>query len=396
MSKYLTVRNGTFAVIAVIGLGVYAFVAYRDHSPAPDPAPAGVKIVGPSAASTGDMVVLTVSDATSDSYAWTAVPGGCQQRTAEGGRVSILVFSKPGKHTVVLGTSDNKVVSLAKHTIMVNGDLPPPGPNPNPGPNPGPAPEPEPTPEPEPNGEWATWVYDIAIATVPAPGRNVQAAKLSDQFESIAAKIAAGGIGTTKEARVELRAANRKALGRDAEGWVGFSAKFAEHCTDLEIAGELKTLKQYQRIYAGAAAGLRKVASVSSKAIHGVKMGSTFRTSHKASRKDKKPLVVVITSPDCLPCARLKSEYLMAATLNGPLDDVHLVMMDRSRDAKEIKGIAVTGMRGRIVVPQIHIQRYVDGEWLQFSLTGYSGVAATNKWVRSVFSWTKLKPRSAR
>lgn len=241
----------TIAVVFCIAIGLFAYGRFRDRSPSVD-----VDIVGPSTASVGGMVALVVEGTGIDSYAWIVIPGSCEYRAVEGGKVLISVFHSPGEYTAVLGVNNNSRVKLKKHTILVD-----PGPTPPPPPPPPVPPEPDP-PEPEPDDSaWIKWTYEIAIATVASPGRASQATKLAEQFRSISAQIASGSVKTTKEARVKLRVANNLALGNDALAWAAFSKKFSEHCIELEATGGLKSLAQYQKIYNSAAKGLTKVAS---------------------------------------------------------------------------------------------------------------------------------------
>ena len=250
-SKYLTVRNCTIAVLVIIGIGGYVYNIYRMKLPEPEPIPVDTTIIGPSVVQVGDLIVLTTDKMGVDYYAWDVVDNGgrrCGGQPLEGNKTFVIVFKSAGKFTVVLATSNSTGVAIAKHTITVTGDAPEPGP------------EPEPEPEPD-ESAWVQWVYEIAIATVNSPTRPEQAALLAGQFRNVGSMIAAGAIRTTKEARVELRRATNRALGKDASGWAAFSVKFAEHCVELERSGGLSTLKQYQEIYTVSALGLDKVAA---------------------------------------------------------------------------------------------------------------------------------------
>lgn len=255
LKSIFTIRSCTLAVIVTIGIVAYAYVAYRGFwpTPEPEPIPVDTTIIGPNAAQAGDLIVLTTDKMGVDYYAWDVVSNGgrrCGGRALENGKTFVIVFKSAGKFTVILATSNSSGVAIAKHTITVTGDA---------GPEPGP--DPEPQPEPNPDSDWVQWTYEIAIATVTSPNRASQAAVLAGQFRSVAAKIAAGAIRTTKEARVGLRVATNRALGKDASGWAAFSVKFADHCIELERSGGLKTLKQYQEIYTVSALGLDKVAT---------------------------------------------------------------------------------------------------------------------------------------
>jgi hypothetical protein len=177
----------------------------------------------------------------------------------EDGKICVLVFDYPGTYTVLLATSSVDGVVLSKHEIVVRGHAPvppvPPGP-------PAPEPDPLPEPQPQPDQEWGKWAKATAEATVSSDTRVEQANAIAGQLKSLAAKIAAGGIENPAEARVELRAANARALGRDAIEWSEFSNRFSDICIDLEKKGDLKSLSQYRKIYVGVASGLEQVEPV--------------------------------------------------------------------------------------------------------------------------------------
>ena len=249
-NKYLQI----FCLLVAIGVvtGGSAWWALRDRIPTPTPIPTpAVSILGPSTVQVAELVVL-VAEGKVDSYAWLTVPPA-QQRVMEGGKLLILVFDSPGRYTAVLGVGNNGTTTLLRHLISVEGDVPNPGPDPDPDPEPEPEPEPEPDPDP---GGWVKWTHETVLRTVDSPERAVQAAALAGGIRSVVAKIAAGAISSPKQARVELRAANNRALGKGAIDWAGFSTEFAELCVTLE----LRTLKQYREIYLAVAKGLDKVA----------------------------------------------------------------------------------------------------------------------------------------
>ena len=254
LRSIFTVQICTIAVIIIIAIGGYVYILLKKYQPIPEPKPIPVDttIIGPNAAQAGDLIVLTTDKMGIDYYAWDVVDNGgrrCAGQALEGDKTFVIVFKSAGKFTVVLATSNSTGVAIAKHTITVTGD------------DPTPEPEPEPEPEPNPDSAWVQWTYEIAIATVDSPKRAQQATVLAKQFRSVSSMIAAGAISSTKEARVELRIATNRALGKDAAGWAAFSVKFAEHCVELEASGGLTTLKQYQEIYTVSALGLDKVAA---------------------------------------------------------------------------------------------------------------------------------------
>ena len=242
------------AGFAVIAACVMVATYYNGDAPSP-------YVIGPSNAQVGDLVVLTAEDqddtTTAAKYAWSVVPSTVQKRLMEGDKVAVLVFDEPGEYAIVLATASGADLKQEVHYISVTGDEP----SPEPGPSPTPEPEPEPDPTPEPDSEWATWVYNLAIETVVDSNRSEQAKLLSEQLQTVSAKIAANAIKTPREARVELRAANNRALGINASAWIEFSLRLSSHLAELSDKGELSTMRQYQEIYLGIAEGLSRVAT---------------------------------------------------------------------------------------------------------------------------------------
>lgn len=244
-SKYIA----TAAICAVIAI-VVMFGDKIGPSPAPD-GPVISDIVGSQYGVTGDVVVFVAAQEAAY-YSWTA-PADAQVERLYGGRVLVVLFTKPGHYVVALASGSGRSVSSAIHYITISGEAPLP-------PNPGPEPGPDPGPSPGPESEWAKWTRDTVITSVPANGRVEQCAQLAGALRTLAAKIAAGGVADCKLCREELRQATNAALGRDSASWVKFSLQFATHLKSLADSGKLKTAAQYQYVYTEVAKGLDSVA----------------------------------------------------------------------------------------------------------------------------------------
>ena len=248
----------TATLFCLVVAGV-VWSSYRElqPEPSPEPEPPGpTYIVGPSEASVSDLVVLAAGKSAKYRI-WDTVPSCPKKRVMEDGKVCVLVFDCPGTYTVLLATSSVDGVVLSKHEIRVRGHVPiPPVPPVPPAPEPDP---PAPEPQPQPNQEWSRWAKATVESTISTDARVEQANAIAGQLRSLAAKIAAGGIKNPAEARVELRAANARALGRDAIEWSEFSNRFSDACVKLEEKGDLKSLSQYRKIYIGVASGLEQV-----------------------------------------------------------------------------------------------------------------------------------------
>ena len=236
-----------YAAIAAVAVCLVLFGGLDAPTPGPEPSPT-VDILGPSTARVGDLVVLTANNSKAKYHTWVIVPD-VRFEALEGYRVLATAFPEAGRYTVILAVSDGRSVSISVHVIEVTGD----GPTP-------PSPDPEPEPNPQPDSSWAKWTRETVLAEVPSAGRAAQSQALAGAIRGLAAKIAAGAVSTPEDARVQLRAATNQALGKDSAKWVGFSLKFSAHLEGLAASGKLDSVKQYQTIYEGVAAGLETVA----------------------------------------------------------------------------------------------------------------------------------------
>ena len=308
-----------------------------------------------------------------ESYAWAIEPPDARpflwQATVEAEPTAICFYRQ--EYTLVFAAlSGGKVAVAIQH---VSGGTPPPKP-----PDPKPPPKP-PDPTPDPQSDWAKWTTASVEQHITATGRRAAAQKLAIALEGVIAK--ASTYGTTRLYREATKRASENALGPGSSAdqvWTKWSDEQLEpKLAKLYLDGKLSTVKQYAEIQADIAKGLRAVTVPK----------SAYQRAHEASRKDKGPLVCIITSPNCVPCDKLKAEFLPWARRNNVWGDSHLVMLDRKSDEAVVKTVATIGMGGRIVVPQIYVQRYVNGRWWQFHKVCFVSVAQTDAWLRSVFRW---------
>jgi len=335
---------GVVAVAALWAGGVFLWSWLSPIPTPPTPGPIEASVIGPSTARVGELVVLASSNSAKN-YRWLSVPSGPQLKFMEDGKVLVVVFDKPGNYTIVLGLGSDGGIDACTHLISVGGEGPDP-PRPPPGPEPAP-----PTPDTK---EWEEWSYKQGSG-------KQHAAELAEGLKSLAAQIDAGAIKDMAEARVLWRSKANEILGKDAAEWVEFSNAFRDRCLEQEKSGWLYSLEQQREIYVAVAAGLSRVVKVA----------------------DNRAIMVVITSDGCLPCEALKSQYLSKARSLG---EVRIIMLDKTKDVAKVDKYATKGMKGMVVVPQVHIQRYVNGRWWQWSHTGYTNYNEMDQWVKAVFS----------
>jgi len=364
---------GLLIAVACIGVVLGTFTYFSVNNPAPAPAPepnpvTGLVIIGPVSATAGDVVVYTTETAAS-SYTWDVTPAGRDVKVLGDGRTLMVIYAEPGKYTVVLAAGGNEIL-LDTHETLVDGTRPP---------SPGPAPDPDPPgPEPKPPAPdetaWRQWGFQALKAVSPYPQRGVDINALAGKLDAVAAQIAAGAVKDTREARELWRISANETLDGRVSEWVSFSNAFRDECESQEKAGWLTDLGQYRSMYLALARVFRDSSP-----------RDPYKAAVAASSDDKRPVVVVITSDGCPPCKALKDEYMPRADLHG----ARVVHLDRASDAELITHyrLASTGMKGRIVVPQVTILRYVDDVWRQFNHTGYLGYDSMDKWVQSVFDW---------
>jgi len=167
----------------------------------------------------------------------------------------------PGQYSIRLTTfAKDSGFDAITGTVTIGG-------NPNPTPNPNPNPQPQPNPSlPEGQFGFAPAMYDIIIKNVPKEQHkyaNNVANSLADNFESLAAKIAAGGITSVNQANTELSGLNRFTFNNDQNvinAWMPFFNAWTTKANDLLRSGKLKgTVADYQIVYTETAKALREI-----------------------------------------------------------------------------------------------------------------------------------------
>lgn len=192
-----------------------------------------IKVDAPTAVHTGELVVLDVSATGADSYAYSVTPPA-KCLTFDNG--TKLVTALPGgEYTFVIAAAKGGQVSIAEHTITVEG-----GPGP---PTPGPA-------------TFATRLKQ-AIATVKDEAKAEHLTALGGTFSTVASMIGAGVLTDPEEIVTATLNLNTEALG-DAHGaW-----KPVRDCISAEMsaraeAGDLETPEQHASVWKEIAALLK-------------------------------------------------------------------------------------------------------------------------------------------
>jgi hypothetical protein len=164
----------------------------------------------------------------------------------------------PGQYSIRLASfTDGVGFSAITGTVTIGGTIPP-------GPGPGPNPDPNPVPNvPEGKYGFGPAMYDVVAKKIPADVRVKYAPKLADNFESVAAGIAAGSWKTPTEANRELAGKNRFTFqGDDAalQAWMPFFEAWSARAADLNKAGKLPNLaSEYAEVYRETQAGLKAI-----------------------------------------------------------------------------------------------------------------------------------------
>ena len=213
-----------------------------------------------------------------DSLKWlVGDPGRAERaRTFEDGRVIVIpVGLEPLKAIdVYQAAAKGDVVDLAKLTVPVKDNQPTP-PTPPPGPQPGPTPpnpqptppgptppQPNPGPAPLPDGQFgvAKLVYEEA-SKVPSPNRAAEASALADQFEAVAAQIAAGTLRNALSISSAIKAAGAKALTTPEANaaWGPAADKFGQVIYGFYKAGKFREPSDWATCLREISSGLRAV-----------------------------------------------------------------------------------------------------------------------------------------
>ena len=164
----------------------------------------------------------------------------------------------PGQYSIRISSfTEGTGFSAVTGTVNIGGVVPP-------GPNPQPQPDPNPNPNlPEGKYGFAPLMYDAIVKKVPRDVAVKYAGQIADNFESIAAGIAAGSWKTPTEANKELTGKNRFTFsGDDAalQAWVPFFEAWSARATELNKAGKLPNIAaEYAAVYRETETALRAI-----------------------------------------------------------------------------------------------------------------------------------------
>lgn len=168
----------------------------------------------------------------------------------------------PGQYAIRLSCYDQTTgISVETGNVIIGQPSPPTPPNP---PNPTPTPTPTPNPAPvftEKYG-FSTLAYNSAMK-VEATARKQYKESLANNFESVAAAIAAGSFDTPNAANTELAGRNRMTFNNnqtEINKWLQFFTDWQTQATQLNKDGKLPNLvDEYRLIYLETAKGLRAI-----------------------------------------------------------------------------------------------------------------------------------------
>lgn len=173
----------------------------------------------------------------------------------------------PGDYAIRLSAyNPDTGVKITVGNVIIGGDIPVPVP-PGPAPNPVPTPTPNPTPSPvtpvftEKYG-FSTLAFTTVSTKVAAEDRKY-ASMLADNFEAVAAGIAAGSWRTPDEANKELAGRNRLTFNNDTiliGKWMAFFEAWSAKAKELNTSGKLPNMvDEYRLVYIETVKGLRAI-----------------------------------------------------------------------------------------------------------------------------------------
>jgi hypothetical protein len=202
------------------------------------------------------LIKLEATEGTSWAWIIKRLPDGFRPETYINTNQCIWV-GPPGTYDIdVISIQDGALKQQYSQLVIKSTDVSPnpnPGPTPNPNPNPGPTPNPGPSPNPGPvppsdKYEIGRWIHERA-STLPAGPRSFSQ-KLSDNFEAIAAGIAAGQFqqGGVQAAQKELAARNRDILVNESyDAWKPIFESLGEKTKELKVPTTLSSYAEYYR-----------------------------------------------------------------------------------------------------------------------------------------------------
>ena len=229
-----------------------------------------VVIEGPSQAAAGALVVLEARRPAAGSgkpiaFAW-SIAGAAEgdYHIVADGRQLVFATARPGRYLVFLaagsvapavcpvdGAGECRPaprVDLLEHELRIG--PPPPAPPEPPPPGPGPNPHPEPTPPPDRFGvipKLRTALAELSADTLAKRG------DLAGAFEGVAARIAAGTLGTAEQIVRASAEENRRVLGSAAAAW----RPWFERLNEVLQAAGLETPADHADAWRSVAAALR-------------------------------------------------------------------------------------------------------------------------------------------
>jgi hypothetical protein len=226
-------------------------------------------ITAPPKAALGDLVILDGSGSAGTAFRWVLLGSSKTFLPIESGKRAVFASGTAGEYVFMLVVGGQAQgggvdVAMAEHHLIV-GDgqpsppiIPTPSPAPQPPPVPAPQPPPVPTPPVIPAGKYgfAQIAYDAAQG-VPLPQRVGQGPRLAENFEAVAAAIAAGAVTSVREANDQLRGKNADVAGANRDLWLPVINAFAAKATDLARQGQLSTMDEHRAAYLEFASGLR-------------------------------------------------------------------------------------------------------------------------------------------
>jgi len=209
---------------------------------APSGAGAEVALKGPERIEAGNLAVIRLEAPEEAQAKWLLIgPEGIENCwiVLENGRVAVFASRQPARLFFICAVSYGGKLELLSHTLE-NGHAPP---------SPGPGPEPEPAP-----GRLAQLVKKLAEASVDPPRRS-EALRLAAALEQLAGQLRAAPEKPLRQAREQVRADCRRALGAAALRWEDFSERLA-----AEIAKQPpQNTLEYAAVLEQIAQGLRQV-----------------------------------------------------------------------------------------------------------------------------------------
>ena len=198
---------------------------------------ASVTVEGPTEASPGSLVVLSVEKSNAKSYKWIVKPSTDNYLVIEDGKKLVFSSGVTGSYTFIVAGALGDSVDIAMHTVTIR--------------------ESQPTVNNPFKSKVAAWCGPIE-----SKDKKTDCLVLSHSFSNVAKSIEEGKLDTAEEIVRATYESNKDALGEDGlDAWVPFRDGLSKELTKMAKADQLSDAEAHRKVWTLISQALREYAS---------------------------------------------------------------------------------------------------------------------------------------